>query len=692
MSLAPIITISRSVVAARSLRYPEMEKKDSEHPRVLYRDAVNCRPETAIEEFAELRQKHGHYGRNAFRKVPANYTLPESGEDATHIRKIYPGGKKYWAEPKDGETATHLRREGVAYEPAGRAVATHRRAGRRWIEDSANPTHVAVEGGYVRGTEAINLIYSFDLSSVNPNDAADTERAFQYVRAEIEDKFRASDGTCAVQAKLIAQADAKGMVDEHGNKLTDGGKFHVHAVLNAVQMKDMQIDGEIFKAGRKLSAKATDIEWIKDRHDQFARTHPEYGFTPQPKDHAQRQADKRSAMDRRMTAQGGTSNHDLIREAFEASMDDARVTDLNTFIGVMRDDHEVTVNPRGKKSPTLSYKLPEMPQPVRGHRLGEHYRYESTLSQLEAKAAGLPRRKRPQKRQQLPPKPDPVPTQEEIEEARGVVSELAREEALDQWIEDWAEEEKTTAASLLQDRYLTEPEDRTRLHRMKANWEAKVQAHHEAEAERKASEREEAEVTEPAKPHNSPEPATSPESLSAIEGAPEVQPETVLETTEEPESPQPAETEVQRLLPGILEDEEPHGEEQPPAAQPAPPPRKARPRTPPPGMGLSFADLRKQNEERAPTVGGKPAAELAEAEELPQYPAVVSEETPEVMEDARKRGPDAAQDADQVDERPKKESTSARKSPRQRAQEQLQRRLAEEGLDGPEKQDEDQLG
>lgn len=692
MSLAPIITISRSVVAARSLRYPEMEKKDSEHPRVLYRDAVNCRPETAIEEFAELRQKHGHYGRNAFRKVPANYTLPESGEDATHLRKIYPGGKKYWAEPKDGETATHIRREGVAYEPAGRAVATHRRAGRRWIEDSANPTHVAVEGGYVRGTEAINLIYSFDLSSVNPNDAGDTERAFQYVRAEIEDKFRASDGTCAVQAKLIAQADAKGMVDEHGTKLTDGGKFHVHAVLNAVQMKDMQIDGEIFKAGRKLSAKATDIDWVRDKQDDFARAHPQYGFTPQPKGRDERKADKRSAMDRRMAAQCGTSNHDLIREAFDASMDDARVTDLNTFIGVMRDDHGVTVNHRGKKKPTLSYRLPEMSQPVRGHRLGEHYTHESTLSQLEAKAAGLPRRKRPQKRQQLPPKPDPVPSQEEIEEARDVVAELAREESLDQWIEDWAEEEKTTVASLLQDRYLTEPEDRTRLHRMKANWEAKVQAHHEAEAERKASEREEAEVTEPAKPHETLKPTKLHEAPPAVEDASKVRPEPAVETTAEPESPQPAETEVQRLLRGTIEDEEPRAEEHQPATQSAPPPKTARPRTPPPGMGLSFADLRKQNEERAPTVGGKKVAELDESNEPPQEPAVVSEETPEAMEDARKRGPDAAQDADQVDERPKKESTSARKSPRQRAQEQLQRRLAEEGLDGPEKQNEDQLG
>lgn len=445
---------------------------------MLYRDGINCRAETAVEEFTHLRRKHGHTGDNALRKVPATYNLPDPGEEATHVRKVYPGGRKYWAEPKDGEKATHIRREGVAYEPAGRDVATHRRAGKWWIEDPANATHVALTGGYVRGSEAINLIYSFDLSSVNPNDAADTERAFRYVCAEIEEKFRATDGGCAVQAKLVAQADAKGMVDEHGNMLTEGGKFHVHVVLNAVQAHDMQIDGEILTAGRKLSAKATDIEWIRDKHDEFARDHPEWGFAPQPKNREERKAEKRSAMDRRMAASGSKSNHDIIRDSHEAAIDDARVGDLNSFIEIMREDHGITVNHRGKKKPTLSYRLDDMPQPVREQRLGDHYDYENTLSQLEAKAGGLPRRKRPRKPHQLPKKPDPVPTPAEVDEARRVVAELAHEESLDQWLESRAARRGTTVGllSIFEDFDESDPEDRERLHRAKAQEEAEQQA------------------------------------------------------------------------------------------------------------------------------------------------------------------------------------------------------------------------
>ncbi|MGJ9425886.1 hypothetical protein ACHABX_08590 [Nesterenkonia halotolerans] len=655
VSLAPVITISRSIVAARSLRYPEAEKSDSDQPRVLYRDGINCRPETAVDEFAQVRRMYHHDGGKALRKVPATYELPEPSEEATHLRKVYPSGRKYWAEPKDGETATHVRREGIAYEPAGRAAATHRRVGRRWVKDPASPTHVAVEGGYVRSSEAINLIYSFDLSSVNHHDSADTERAFHYVRAEIEAKFRAADGGCAVQAKLVAQADAKGMVDEHGNRLTEGGKFHVHVVLNAVQAKDMETDGQIFKAGRKLSAKATDIEWIRDKHDEFAREHPKWGFVPQPKNRQERQAEKRSTMDRRMAASGNKSNHDIIRASYEACMNDARASDLNSFIEIMREDHGVTVNHRGEQKPTLSYRLDDMPQPVRGKRLGDHYDYENTLSQLEAKAGGLPRRRRPRGTQQLPAKPDPLPTQQELDEARRVVAELAYEESLDQWLERRAAERGTTVGllSILEEFDESDPEDRQRLHHVKTQEEAEQQAEREPTLQ----------ASEPAK-HRTAESGTSrPEDMTT----------TPTEARTAVPPLEPAESAAQRTVRRHREEDERRKVEK----QPAKGARK-----PSPTSGLSFTDFgRRRREGSAPDVHSESAIKSTAAVEPSVEPKLEMEvvasspETSETLENSGALNRDDQVNEKQVDERPEAKK-STKKTAKQLAQEGLSRRTA----------------
>ncbi|MGJ9373835.1 hypothetical protein [Nesterenkonia sp. CF4.4] len=653
VSLAPVITISRSVVAARSLRYPEKEKKDSDQPRVLYRDGINCRAETAVEEFTHLRRKHGHTGETAMRKVPATYTPPDPGEEATHLRKVYPGGRKYWAEPKDGETATHVRREGVAYEPAGRGVATHKRAGKRWLEDPANPTHAAVEGGYVRGSEAINLIYSFDLSSVNPRDTADTERAFRYVRAEIEEKFRATDGGCAVQAKLVAQADAKGMMDQHGTMLTEGGKFHVHAVLNAVQAQDMEIDGETFKAGRKLSAKATDIEWIRDKHDEFARDHPEWGFAPQPKNREERQAEKRSAMDRRMASSGSKSNHDIIRDSYEACMDDARVSDLDNFIEIMREDFRVTVNHRGKKKPTLSYRLDDMPQPVRGQRLGDHYDYENTLSQLEAKASGLPRRRRPQESQQLPVKPDPVLAPTEIDEARRVVADLAYEECLDQWLEDWADERGLDVPRLawMENFDASNAADRQLLHKWKVKWEAELEALRDTTVP----------APKPAKPRSTEQGTKRPDDMTS----------TPTEDTTRAQPDERAQEAAQRTVRQHREEEERRKAEKQhvePAERPTP-------------LAASFTAATRQRQERSttsahddPAVGSARAPEPSRIHGTEQKVDVPTTEVPEVVQDTGALDR-ASQDAEKhVDER-SETNTPQQKSARQREMDNLARRM-----------------
>lgn len=377
--------VSVTPVAARLLRYTVKDKAGQSEPRVLHMAGLNCRPETAEREFATTRRRHGT--QSATRMSPAKFELAEPGEVATHVRKTRPNGRRVWAVAKDGETATHVRREGEL----------------------------------VRQAEARHLITSFGLDEVNPDDPAQVARAFQYV---VDRHAALYPGE---QAHFVGQADGK----EH--------KFHVHTVRNATLFADMVVDGKLYKAGSKLAGDLTDIDKIRDRSDAFLNEHyAEYGLIPQRQPStAERKRETRSTRDRRMAAKGEKSNHDIIRDAFEDSLADPRAADLDSFVEVMQ-EHDVAVIHRvtrkGKPGEThaLSYRLPEMPQNVRGTSLGEYYSYDNAVAQLDANAAGLPREPRPERVEAGPPRPVHVPSDAELAEARAVVARLAADERHEQ--------------------------------------------------------------------------------------------------------------------------------------------------------------------------------------------------------------------------------------------------------------------
>ena len=377
--------VSSTSVAARLLRYTVKDKAGQTEPRVLHMAGLNCRPETAEREFATTRRKHDT--QSATRMSPAKFELPEPGEVATHVRRTRPNGRRVWMVAKDHETATHVRRGGEL----------------------------------VRQAEARHLITSFGLDEVNPDDPEQVARAFEYVVAEHSALYPGE------QAHFVGQADGK----KH--------KFHVHTVRNATLFADMDVDGKLYKAGSKLAGDLTDIDKIRDRSDAFLAEHgAEYGLEPQRlASTAERKRETRSTRDRRMAAKGEKSNHDIIRDAFEDSLADPRAVDLDAFVEVMQ-EHGVAVNHRvtrkGKPGEThaLSYRLPEMPQNVRGTSLGEYYAFESAIAQLEANAAGLPRESRPERVQAGPPRPVDLPTNAELAEARAVVAQLAAAEHTEQ--------------------------------------------------------------------------------------------------------------------------------------------------------------------------------------------------------------------------------------------------------------------
>lgn len=383
--------IGRTEVAARLLRYTEKEKAGQTEPRVLHAEGVRCRVPTAMEEFTALRELHGKQG--ATRRVKARYELPDrdAGEEAVYIRKRRPSGRRYWVVAKDGEVATHVRREA---------------------------------GQVVRENEAVHLITSFGIDEVNPDDPQQVRAAFEYTVAMMRDLYPGA------QMKMVGQADGAGMTDADGNFLTSGGKFHVHAVLNAVVAERMEVDGQVWEAGRKLSGALTDITRVRQRADEFnAAHHAEYSLPKQRLASVEDQRrEKRSVRDRRMAAEGKRSNHDVIRDAYEQAMDDPRSVDLDGFVEVLG-EHGVEVTVRGSKRPALSYRLPDaMRTNVRGTTLGEHYAYEETLEQLAANAAGKSRRRRPQPAPEPVARPATAISRAEVEQAQELMQRLARDE------------------------------------------------------------------------------------------------------------------------------------------------------------------------------------------------------------------------------------------------------------------------
>lgn len=453
----PSVTIGKTPVAWRLLRYTVKPKPGStKKERVLHASGLHCRPETSSGEFAALRRRHGKQG--AMRKSPASFELPNDDEEATHLRDTRPGGRRYWREARDDETATHVKHE----------------------------------GGYVRQNEAVHFIIGFGPDEVNPQDLEQVAHAFEYTVAHFRETMP------GLQVHLVGQADGKGMTPDPTTGEV-GGKFHVHAVANAVVYEDMEVSGRVWHAGSKMSGALTDIDSVRERHDAFMRDNSAWGFTQKAKSVSAQKKEKRSVMDRRMRSRGERSNHDVIRDvvwsalhdprsvddAFRSTVGDPRTVDRSAFEAVMAEygaEHGLSVEDpgwrRGKppKQRKISYKLDGMPTNVRGEKLGEQYEADFIYRQLCAIAAGKQIETRVESAMVGPARPVTMPTDDELTEARTAIADLVREEQLDAWVEDWARAEDVSVEELLDERALVidDSYDREQLRHSMHEWK-KVQ-------------------------------------------------------------------------------------------------------------------------------------------------------------------------------------------------------------------------
>ncbi|MDR6144108.1 hypothetical protein QE375_003662 [Microbacterium foliorum] len=407
----PIEYVGKTTVASRLLRYTVTPKSGQTiKDRVLHVAGQHCRPETAEREFAATRRRHGTQG--AMRTSPSKYRLPESGELATHLRRHRPNGRGYWDEAKSGETATHVRHPGIR----------------------------------TRQSEAAHWITSFGANEVNPNDTEQVSRAFRYVVTRHQNLYPGE------QATFVGQADGA------------GNMFHVHITRNATLYADMIVDGRKYSAGRKLAGALTNVDAMRERADRFLAEHgDEYELGPQLLPSVtDSKREKRNQRDRRMAARGERSNHDVIRDAFEAALEDPRAVGLDSWMDAMAVRGVVVrARPRrgsDKNAKSLSYQLPGMPVPVRGSRLGSHYDFINVVLSLDAKAMGRRRLQRPERFSSPPPRPVSEPTPGELAIARRRMEELAaaesalrkQETALDLWITERARSEKVAFGDILE--------------------------------------------------------------------------------------------------------------------------------------------------------------------------------------------------------------------------------------------------
>lgn len=465
----PTIKMLSGEEAAALLKYVDTDKAEQDAPRVLHAAGLLCNPNTATKEFQETRRKHGKQG--AVRKAAASYELPDDGEVAVYVRRVSRTGRPSWGLANNGETATHLRREGVTYEKLthGESDGTHRRVGRTWTAvDAADATHRAIEGGYQKEREVIHMIHSYGLHEVNPDNPDDVLRAFENTLATVKELFPGA------QAKLIGQADSTGALDGSGQ-----AKFHVHVVLNATVARRMEYNSDVWEPGRKLSGALTDIELVRDRADAFLTAHPENGFKPLAKSSRDRKAEIRRDHDNRLSAKGKISTDDVLRTAYEESLDamivlhaSGQSVDLGTLRRALsaRDvetKHDIVQTGRNQGKETLSLWNKERGTDKNGKRrwrrgsaLGAHYTLMDTAdktsgevipgikSQLEATSQGKEPERRPARVQAGPAKHLPTMTTEEISEAERLMVRLAQRERerraaeaeIEQWINERAAE------------------------------------------------------------------------------------------------------------------------------------------------------------------------------------------------------------------------------------------------------------
>ena len=357
-----IIPTDSTTATIRYVLEPKIGAEERAEDRVAQVYAQHSGITTAAGDFLDLRQEYDQQGK--VRRGKGRYYEPDDPGEATHLKV-----GKNWRAARPGETPTHVR--------------------------------VAPEDEVVLCNEGYHMVYSFARHEVNPDDPQQTAEAFRFIQESLTEMYPGE------QMLMVGQTDAEGSPE--ANERGEGGKFHVHVVVNAVLAEGMEVDGERFRAGQRLRGTLTDIDDLRRRMDErLNERHHEYGLPPQmlasvgSAAYERGKSDPASYWARR---KGSISDQDKVKEGVDLALEHLAETRSADLAGMDRSDRmrafdealatvtdgDVSASLRELKSGEMklrSFRVAGRARPLAHKTLGPRYGDTKIQDQLEQVAQG----------------------------------------------------------------------------------------------------------------------------------------------------------------------------------------------------------------------------------------------------------------------------------------------------------------
>lgn len=357
-----IIPTDSTTATIRYVMLPKARSKQRVEERVAQVYAQHSGISAAAADFLDLRQEHGQQGK--VRKSKGRYYEPDDAAEATHLKV-----GKNWRPARPGETATHVR--------------------------------VAPENEYELCHQGYHMEYSFAPHEVNPDDPQQTAEAFRFVQESLTEMYPGE------QMLMVGQTDAAG--SKAARERGEGGKYHVHVVINSVIAKDMVVEGERYRAGQRLRGTLTDIDELRRRMDErLNERHAEYGLPAQtlaPVGSEQYERGKSDPAAYWARLKGKLTDKEKVREGVDLAIEHMSVTYAGSLAGLDRNDRmrtfgetleavtdgDVTTSLRETKAGDMklrSFKVVGRSNPFAKRSLGPRFGDDGVQDQLEQVAQG----------------------------------------------------------------------------------------------------------------------------------------------------------------------------------------------------------------------------------------------------------------------------------------------------------------
>src|SRR5699024_9592174 len=225
-------------------------------------------------------------------------------------------------------------REDVRRQGVSNADTQTEALGGSWSGDlCAGGTRTRGATGRTRGTNSTEP-WRLPPHEVNPLHPQRTAEAVRFIPESLTEMHPGE------QMLMVGQTDAEG--SEAARERGEGGKYHVHVVINSVIAKDMVVEGERYRAGQRLRGDLTDIDELRRRMDErLNERHAEYGLPAQtlaPVGSEQYERGKSDPATYWARLKGKLTDKEKVREGVDLAIEHMSVTYAGSLAGLDRND------------------------------------------------------------------------------------------------------------------------------------------------------------------------------------------------------------------------------------------------------------------------------------------------------------------------------------------------------------------